>query len=316
MNTIEQQLLLYSDLSPAEREAVDAYVQEHPEWAPLLEEAQALHALLRAAHPAEPPDAAALADYVADRALGAPDTPERRTRHATVEAALAADPALSRRADAMTETLAGLADASATPLAHFEQLTGRRLAETPGLARTRAGAPAPDRPPARVLRWHPLRLALAASLALGVLYGALALASHVAQPERALLADLGELPGDYSGLRLRGDAPADRTSDRYALALDALDDARTSVLGLFPSYDPEALDAVADQLREVVDASGETSWEGLEALYALGRIRLYQGRDAEALWALQSVVALEGPHASESRRLLDYLQQQGLEEAD
>ena len=46
-----------------------------------------------------------------------------------------------------------------------------------------------------------------------------------------------------------------------------------------------------------------------------GKVRLHQGRDEEALWALQSVVALEGPHASEARRLLDYLQQEQQREA-
>jgi hypothetical protein len=143
-----------------------------------------------------------------------------------------------------------------------------------------------------------------------VLYGALALGSHLAQPERAALADLGDLPDAYGGLHLRGDAPADRTSDRYALALDALADARRSTLGLFPRYDDDALDAVAARLREVVDASGPDSWEGLEALYVLGKIRLHQGRSEEAVWALQAVVALEGPHAAEARRRLDYLQRE------
>ncbi|HLT47414.1 MAG TPA: hypothetical protein VK002_09325 [Rubricoccaceae bacterium] len=310
MNDIEQKLLLYDDLPPEEQEEVERYVQVHPEWTALLAEARALRALLRSTHDDDAaPDATDIADYVVARALGKRrPPPEYAARYARVEAALAADPALERQAREMLKTLEQVAAEAEDPMAQFERLTGRRL---------EARAPAaPTAPAPRVLRWQPLRLALAACLALGVLYGALALASRLAQPERALLADLGDLPDDYGGLRLRGDAPVDRTSERYALALDGLKDARESVLGLFPSYDDEALDAVADRLREVVDASGPDSWEGLEALYVLGKIRLYQGQDEEATWALQSVVALEGPHASEARRLLDYLQQEGLETTD
>jgi hypothetical protein len=299
MNDIEQKLLTYDDLAPAEQEEVARYVEEHPEWAPLLAEVRALHALLRAGRADAAPDASAVAEYVLSRALD-PPSPEREARHAHVEAALAEDPALARQAREMARTLEQIAAESEDPVAHFERLTGRRLDAAPAAP---AATPAP-----RVLRWQPLRLALAACLALAVLYGALALASRLTQPERALLADLGDLPGDYEGLRFRGDAPADRTADRYALALEALDDARSSTLGLFPTYDAAALDTVAARLREVVDTSGPGSWEGLEALYVLGKIRLYQGRDEEAIWALQAVVALEGPHAADARRLLDYLQ--------
>lgn len=151
-------------------------------------------------------------------------------------------------------------------------------------------------------------MGLAACVALFVVYGGLALVSHAVQPERATLADLGRVPEAYEGLRLRGEGPADQTADQYALALEYLGEARSSVLGLFPSYNDDRLNAAAAELEGVIEASGEDSWEGLEALYILGKIRLYQNNTAEALWALQSVVALEGPHAAEARRLLDHLQ--------
>jgi hypothetical protein len=305
MNDIEQKLLLYDDLPPSEQEEVARYVEQHPEWAPLLAEARALHALLRTGRADATPDATTVAAYVVARALGGPATPEQAARHARVADALAEDAALERQSREMAQALEQLAAEAEDPLVQFERLTGRRLGQAPA---------APERAAPRVLPWtavRPLRLALAACLALGVLYGALALASRLAQPERALLADLGDLPGDYGGLHLRGDAPADRTADRYALALDALAEARSSFLGLFPTYDEAGLDTAAARLREVVDTSGPDSWEGLEALYALGKIRLYRGQDEEAIWALQSVVALEGPHAADARRLLDYLQHAG-----
>jgi hypothetical protein len=305
MSPIEQKLLLYGDLTPPQRAEVEAYVRLHPEWAPLLAEAQALHRLLRTARADAAPDAAAVAEYVVDRALGHRPTPEAEARRVAVEAALAEDPALERQARAMLKALEQTAAGAGDPLSAFERLTGRRLGGAPP-AQVRIAAP-------RVLRWRPLRLAVAACVAFVVLYGALALAGRLTLPERARLADLGDLPDAYGGLHLRSDAPVDRTAERYALALDALEDARTSVLGLFPRYDPAALDTAAVRLRDVVDASGADSWEGLEALYVLGKIHLYQGQDEEAIWALQSVVVLEGPHAAEARRLLDYLQQKGME---
>ena len=306
MTPIEQKLLLYGDLTPLQRVEVEDYVQRHPEWAPLLAEAQALHDLLRAGRTDEAfPDASALAEYVVDQALNRPLTPESAARHSLVEEALAENPMLERQARAMRQRLQQLAAEAEDPLVQFERLTGRRDVFEP------ASPVAP-----RVLPWRTLRFAVAACLAIVALYGALALTSHLTRPERARLADLGDLPEAYEGLHLRGDAPADRTADRYALALEALANARRSTLGLFPHYDDAALGGATAQLREVVDASGPDSWEGLEALYVLGKINLYRGQDDEALWALQSVVALEGPHAAEARRLLDYLQREGREEGN
>lgn len=307
MTAIQEKLLLYDDLSSADQEEVTRYVQAHPEWASVLAEVRALHALLGTGRTAAP-DATAVAAHVLARALDGTPTPERAATHARIEAALVEDPTLARQARAMHRALERLAAEADDPVAHFEHLTGRRLAPVS----VSAGSP-----PARVLPWasQPLRFALAACLALGVLYGALTLAGPLAQPERARLADLGGLPNDYEGLQLRGEASAGRTADRYALALEALAAARSTTFGLFPHYDDDALDAVAVRLREVVNASGPGSWEGAEALYALGRLRLYQGQDEEAVWAFQSVVAHDGPHASEARRTLAYLQRVEMEEA-
>lgn len=303
MKPIEQQILLYDDLPASEREEVDRYVEAHPEWAPLLAEARGLHTLLGTLPPAGAvPDALDIAQYVLARHLDRhPEATPLAPHYAVVEQALTENPALERQARAMAKALEQIAAEAEDPVAHFERLTGRRLEPIRREEKVIA-------PTFRLHRLQPLRLALAASLVLAVLYGALALVSRGLEPERAQVAALGDLPESYEGLRLRGEGAADRTADRYAAALDRLAAARSSVLGLFPSYDAAELDAVAADLREVIDASGEDSWEGLEALYVLGRIRLYQGRDEDAIWALQSVVALDGPHASDARRLLDYLQ--------
>ncbi|NNF56859.1 MAG: hypothetical protein HKN04_01325 [Rhodothermaceae bacterium] len=301
MESIDQTILLIGDLSTNEREDVERYVRQHPEWAPLLKEARTLHALLAEVRPTHTaPDATAIAHYVLARALKG--TSAKAEHDEAIEAAFEEHPALERQARAMLRVLEQVAAESEDPVHQFERLTGHQLAK----------APAADRGPAapvhRMPRWRAIRMGLAACVALFVVYGGLALISQAVQPERATLADLGRVPDAYEGLRLRGEGPADQTADSYASALDHLDEARSSTLGLFPTYDEARLNAAADELEGVIETSGEDSWEGLEALYVLGKIRLYQDNTAEALWALQSVVALDGPHAAEARRLLDHLQ--------
>lgn len=306
MENIKHQLLQYGDLTRAEREELERYVQDHPRWQPALREAQAFHELLAAARAAgdESVSADALSAYILSQALGESPSAETQTQYDRIEAELAKEPALALQAEEMRQALRGLVEAAADPVEQFERLAGRTLA-TPHAADRR-----PTRPP-RGARWRFPRVALLAAVAVVALYGALALVSRATLPERARLADLGTVASSYEGLRLRSSGPANRAADDLASALDELEAARSSVLGLFPAYDDGRLNEVAATLRRVVDTSGPESWEGLDALYVLGTIRLYQGQDEEAAWAFQSVIAMDGPQASSARRMLDFLQEQG-----
>ena len=123
--------------------------------------------------------------------------------------------------------------------------------------------------------------------------------------ERTRVADLGQL-ASYEPQAVRGttDNPLSARLDR---AFDEAAAARRSTLGLFPTYDTAALDVVADSLVSIrASARPETS-VAQEARLALGRIRLQQGRDAEAARILGALVREGNYVAADARRLLDVL---------
>jgi hypothetical protein len=314
MDPLDEQILLYGTLSDEERAEVERLARTDPARAALLAESRTLHALLAEARAgdADLPDATALAEYVVGRHADRRPPPEVAERYARIEAALRERPEVERQARAFLRALEHYASEAEDPAAQFERLTGRTLKARRSDAMPAASAP--DRPPLRLIaggRRPYLRLALAASLALGVAYGALSVASRAALPERARLADLGAIPDAYEGIVLRGEpsgpATDDPAAEQYARALARLDDARHATLGLFPRYDAATLDAAARDLAAVTATAEPDSWQALEAAFLLGRVRIYQGRDGEAASAFTTVVEGEGPSAPEARRLLDWL---------
>ncbi len=309
MAPLDQRILAYSDLPESERAEVERLALGDPERAALLAQAQALHAVLTEARMAADVDVTALAEYVIGRHQRRRQLPpEVAARYERVEQALRERPELEREARGLLRALERIAAEAEDPVAQFERLTGQRLA--PAVHRPTSPA-APDRGPARPLRRVRIaRYALAACVGVAALYGALAFAGGLFQPERARLADLAAAPGSYEGLTYRGETP-DPTVDRYAGALGRLDAARRSTFGLFAHYDAAALDAVAGDLTALLGEAPADSWEALEAAFLLGRIRLHQGRDAEAADAFRTVVEEEGPSAPEARRLLDWLARRG-----
>ena len=99
-------------------------------------------------------------------------------------------------------------------------------------------------------------------------------------------------------------------ADRLTPALEAVAAARRSTLGLFPRYDEAALDEAAAALAAVAADADPRSMASQEARLALGRVRLHQGRDAEAARVLGGLVAQGSYRASVARRLLDYIRAQ------
>lgn len=290
MTDIARQLDLYADLGPDARAEVDAYVAAHPEWAPRLAEAQAFAALL---------DAAADPDDVARRVV------DERMGIAPSDAA--PDPEADRLRDRLDALTAGAED----PVAKFERLTGRPLAEAPARPLGLMSV-APDRPalrragsaPRRLPRW----VALAAA-AVVVGYGGLYVGSATSLSERDRLADLGDL-SSYEALVVRG-AGTDALASRLDAALDGVDGARRSVLGLFPSYDAAALDDVAADLEAIVAEADRSTSVSQEARLALGRVRYAQGHDAEAARVLGTLVREGSYRGPDARRLLDAIRAQG-----
>ena len=304
MTDIEARLDTYADLSLAQRDEVDAYVRSHPEWRGQLAEAKAFTALLEAAGEESAADQAArraVDEWMGLRAQDADEIPH--------------DPGGAVEIDRITARLEALAEAGEDPVRRFERLTGRRVPPPPRAAASNGRAvgllsvPAPDRAAAshrrrrRLPRWIATAVALVA-----VAWGGLYAVSALTISERAQVAALAEL-SSYDAPVLRGTAP-DALSDRLDVALGRLDGARRSTLGLFPTYDPDALDSVVEELGAIAaEAEAETS-VSQEARLALGRVYLSVGRDADAARVLGTLVREGSYRGPEARRLLDYIRAQ------
>ncbi|PAP76089.1 hypothetical protein [Rubrivirga marina] len=284
----------YPALSPDERAAVDARVAGRPEWAEAHAEARRL---------------AAFVDAATDR----DDRPERAVARRFGSPLL--DSASGERAegdDAIDARLDAIAAEAEDPLRRYERLTGHVLGDTPAPGGDSASGPltllepAPARPRLRLVRastW-----AAAAAVLLGA-YGGLFTVSAALVPERAQVAALGEIEADPPPV-LRGDEAVPE-ADRLAAALGAVDEARRSTLGLFPTYDAATLDAAAAEIEAVVEEADATSWASQEARLALGRILLYRGRDAEAVRVLGTLVEQGSYRGADARRLLDFVRRDG-----
>ena len=306
MQHIQEKILLYSDLSEDEQAGVQQHIREHPELEALFVESQALHTVLEAAWEGTLPDASALRDYVLFSAIAAGSPPaDIAARHARTEAAIHEHPELQAQVEAIRSSLRRLTETAEDPVARFERLTTHNQGSSSTPAADRAAVA--RKQGMRLVR--PVRLALAASLALVAAYGALSVMSWQLQPERARLAGLQNTAEVFKDLTFRGSSDTPRF-DALGESLESLRDARSSVLGLFPSYDEERLEAAAALANRVVSDEEESTARQMRASYILGKIRMYQGRDAEAARALQAVVDRQAEGAEDARRLLDFMSAQ------
>ncbi|MEM8560387.1 MAG: hypothetical protein AAGG50_21400 [Bacteroidota bacterium] len=320
--TPEEQIALYGSLSPAEQAEVEAHVEAHPALRPLLDDAKRLHALaLHAATAKDAPlteddlAAALLADYLGPR------SDHERALIARVRAAIDNDEALRATYDRLLQRLRALHEATASPRAQFEALTGRRL-PTPTATSPVDKATAPraaDRPAvqaARPRRRAPvLRWAMAAVVLFGTVGLGLIATDSLLTPAHQERADLDGLTAALPILRapVRGPIPADSAANRsradiqaaYADALAEVEAAHESALfGLLDRYDSERLDRAAVLLRDVTTQQAVAPDLALDAAFAVGTIRLYQNRRSEACTAFERVVAEQGPRGAEAEALI------------
>ena len=104
MDSVEEQILSYPHLSIEEQRDVDAYVEDHPEWAPLLQSVRSLEAFGRTGREASDPF---LRTYVVHRYFRSGEVPTPlREAFQRLEQRLNDDPELQARADALRERLA------------------------------------------------------------------------------------------------------------------------------------------------------------------------------------------------------------------
>lgn len=299
MTNIEQNLLLFDDLSASEQAEAEAYLREHPEAQSLVEEGQVLRGLLASQEIANV-DMEDVADYVVSRRFIHNDPRLNR-----VGDAIQAHPELAKAVATIESNLARIIVGAEDPIAQFERLSGHSLsADT--TAKVAKDRPAERRAPQMRLVRRPMRLALAACVAFVGLYSALWIVGSGIQAEHLRMADLDGVSELYEGPRFRGETESGDVA-QYEAAMLLLHEARTSTVGLFPSYDESKLADAVSAIHAVANPDGEATYVSMEAQYVLARIYVYQERYEDAAQLLGSLVDQAGPRAPDAQRLLDYI---------
>ncbi len=325
MENIEDKILRLSGLSAEEQQAVEAYVDAHPEWRALLDEVKALSAMAREARILHRVNDEALAYYVVAQHSELSASPALQRVFDDLEDRLDGDPDLRARFEALTARLQEVAS-SFDPAAQFEELSGFPAASLEGLsAEATSGAPARERE--KETAWFPsiedvlvfslprtVQWAAAAVVLVGLLYGGLFVVSQALQSdiERLALVDPGETRLEGYSLTLRGaPATADTSSTDafYLEALRTLRDAQTTTLGLFPRYNQQKLRQAEQLLQRVIEREKNRSFLQVEAYFFLGKVHLAQGKIEAARSNFQTVAIREGRRASEAVEILTQLQE-------
>lgn len=328
MENVEEQILSYPHLSAEKQREIETYVEDHPEWASLLQDVRSIESLVSGEDGAVSSDDALLNTYVVVQHLHPEAVPTGlREAFRRFEQRLEADPSLQEQVEAVRDRLEA-AEATIDPVAKFEELTGHALEPDA----EEASASAPTEPASEPVSNRDttgsltavldelLRLPLAVrgvGAAVAFLLGAytvLFAASEMTQTtlDRLAAVDVSnQVVDNYTSTATRSAAPASPdtlTADQiYVDALTAVREARTSTFGLFPTYDPETLDRAERLLTQVLDRTGSGSFLALEARFYLGKVRLAQGQVEEARSHFQAVVEREGRMAGEAQNILETL---------
>ena len=328
MQNAEEQILSYPHLSVEKQREVEAYVESHPEWASLLQDVRSLESLVRGAGAEGAPDALVTTYVVAQHLHPEEVSPELQDAFRRLEQKMDDDPELRERAEAARRRLVD-AEAAVDPVSHFEELTGHALepdaagVASPAESTAATGEPAQGQgevAPIRAVVDELLRLPLAlrgAGAAVALLLGTYVFLFAASEASQSPLTDLArvdvsnQVVGNYTSTATRSATPSadTATADQlYVDALTAVQNARTSTLGLFPSYDTETLDRAERLLTQVLDRTESGSFLALEAQFYLGKVHLAQGDVGAARSRFRTVVEREGRLAAEARDVLDALQ--------
>ena len=330
MDDVEEQILSYPQLPEVEKQAVEAYVEDHPEWAPLLRDVRALESAARNAN-VDPTavDNPLLGAYVVARHLESDvEASALADLFEILERRMDDDDALRERVDAARRRLRR-AEADIDPVSQFEDLTGRTLspeAESAPADAPTAEAPAADRDPAPpstslVDRVMALPLAVRGVGAVAVLllgtYAVLFAASTASQStlDRLAAVDVSDqMVESYYSTNTRSATPSTTDTTQagplYLEALGTLRGARTSTLGLFPTYDTEALEQAEARLKRVLERTEQDSFLALQAQFYLGKTYLAQGDVDAARPRFERVAEHGGLRAEEARRILGVLKEE------
>jgi TolA-binding protein len=328
MENIEEQILTYPHRSREEQREIEAFVEDHPEWASLLRDVRALEgfAQVRRLSEQEGPVEALLATYVTVRHVHPRGvSPALDAAFRRLEGRIEGDEGLREQAEAMRRRLVE-AEAEVDPVPQFEELTGHDLSaestSDPVSApeQTNDASTASTSSPSLIEMFFQLSaparwIGSTLVLLLGTYGGLYGVSVATQSPlDRLAAVDVSEqVIESYAPAEARrgpaSDAEADtmRTQDRYLEALSSLRAARTAPLGLFPEYDADTVRRAEQLLRDVVAREEGGTFLALEARFYLGKAHLAQRQVEEARTQFEAVVAGEGRQADEARRILDAL---------
>ncbi|MCS3685377.1 tetratricopeptide repeat protein [Salinibacter ruber] len=325
MNDVEEQILSYPHLSREKQRDIEAYVEQNPEWAPLLNDIRSVESL--ASHESTgPPSDPLFATYVMVRHLDRGETKSARVREAFArfEARIAEDSALQREVEAAERRLKET-EAAVDPVSHFEALTEHDLEveEEANVQAPDAAGAEPGSSSAASSSWwdvigglpRGVPRGVAVAVVLVALYGALYGISLTTQSTLDRLAAMevsDQVVDNYASARMRSAAPeaSSAADERYLEALSILEKARISTLGLFPRYDTDRLDRAQKRLGAVLEKAEPNSFLALEAHFYLGKIALAQENVDAARTHFKTVVQREGRQTQEAYEILKTLQQE------
>ena len=319
----------YPDLTPDERRQVDARVRaEAPHYADDLRWMQRLTTLLsslRSGSTTPYVDDDTVAHLVASELIGGPQSRAVDETWSHLRERMERDGDLRARVDSARAHAERMERASEDPIAAFERLSGHSLSEPRKVEveRIAPGRRAGDRaaaPRARTRRHAFARYALMVGFVLVGLYGVLGIASRSSLSELQMMG----VPGDgvYQMGReqvFRGDVrvPGPDSNDaRFRQAINLIQDARQTTIGLFPRYDGAKLSEARTLLQTIRETEEENSFLHLEALYLLGKTLLLQ-EDADAAQVVFTELNERGTrYADEVQRILATLSVRGSEPVD
>ena len=326
MNDVEEKILSYPHLPVDRKREVEAYVESHPEWAPLLQDVRSIEHL-SANRQSDLPSDALLATYVTVQYLhpGGVEglSPRLQEALSEIDARIENEETLRLEVEAARRRLKE-AEAAVDPVSQFEALTEHTLDEVSNPEWAENPEPASVGPQDTSSSLWEIFLnlprlaqygAVAATL-LVVAYGGLYGVSQTTQSTLDRLATVevsDQVVESYADTNLRSPAPESEASsvdEQYLAALSILRRARTSTLGLFPRYDPDALTLAEQRLGQVLEQVEPDSFLALEAHFYLGKIALAQEDVDAARSHFKTVVKQDGRQAREAYDILKTLQQE------